>query len=60
MKAFLKALAIIAILILGVPALLGAAGALFGFVIAAWPVIVGALVIAIPGVIVGLIVGKGR
>lgn len=58
MKGFLKALAIIVLIILAVPTLFGAIGALAGFVIAAWPIVIGMAVVAIPGIIVGLIVGR--
>lgn len=58
MKTFLKALAVLLIVVLAIPALLGAVGALAGFLIAAWPVVLGMVVVAIPGVIVGIMVSK--
>lgn len=58
MKTFLKALAVLLLVICAIPALLGAIGCLAGFVIAAWPVVIGLVVVAIPGIIVGILVSK--
>lgn len=58
MKAFLKALGVVVLVILAVPALFGAFGALAGFILAAWPIVVGMVLVAIPGIIVGLMIGK--
>lgn len=55
-----KAIGIILIVLLGGPAIIGALGTVVGLLMVAWPIVLIALVVLVPGVIIGVAVANKK